>query len=164
MESLWGRLARMRLLKPTFEQPPPEDGPLTLLRRCDAGALEGGLSIATGVRPDELIGPLIAAIGGKARQLKVLEVCDDPSTITVQLGTEQHELRVDSLRALVQHLNKLLAKDASTRAIAILGEWEGALQLWCVDKRSLPHLLRESFFLAGNRRELSRLSAKVGVR
>jgi hypothetical protein len=155
----------MRLLKPTFEQPPPEDGhPLTLLQLCDAGALEGGLSIATGVRPDELIGPLIAAVGGEARQLKVLEVCDAPSTITVQLGTEQHELRVDSLRALVQRLNKLLAKDASARAIAILGEWETALQLWCVDKRSLPHLLRESFFLAENRRDLSRLSAKVGVR
>jgi len=168
------RLARMHLLKPSLEQEPAagnedRDAPVPsateeLLRLCDAAALEGGLSIAAGVRPDELIGPLTAAIGGSARGLKILEVRDSPTSITVQLGNERHELKVDGLRALARRFNDLLAKDDSARAIAVLGEHQDALQLWCVDKRSLPHLLQESFFRPENRRDLSRLSVKAGVR
>lgn len=173
METVRARLARMHLLKPSFEQeatldedrdaavPSAAEG---LLRLCAAGALEGGLSIAAGVRPDELIGPLTAGIGGSARRLKILEVRDSPAIITVQLGSERHELEVDSLRALARRFNDLLAKDDSACAIAVLGEHQDALQLWCVDKRSLAHLLREPFFRPENRRDLSRLSVKAGVR
>ena len=173
MEDLRGRLATMHLLKPSFEPelnqnkdrgkpgPSVDEG---LLQLCDAGALEGGLSIAAGVRADELIGPLTATAGGSARSLKVLEVRDSPPMITVQFGGEQHELKVESLRALVRRLNDLLANDDAARAIAVLGEWQEALQLWCLDKRSLALLLQEPFFRPENRRQLTRLSVKAGVR
>ena len=41
-----------------------------------------------------------------------------------------------------------------------LGEWNDALQLLCVDKRTLPGLLRESFFSPRNREALERPPAR----
>ena len=46
------------------------------------------------------------------------------------------------------------------RVIAVLGEWNDALQLLCVDKRALPKLLREGFFAPRNRDALERMTEK----
>ena len=58
-----------------------------LLKLCHAGKLKGGLSVALGVRPEELFGPLCAHIGGRARKLKLVDVRDVPALeLTVLLG------------------------------------------------------------------------------
>jgi hypothetical protein len=41
---------------------------------------------------------------------------------------------------------------------ALLGEWEDALQLWCVEKRRLKWLLAQPWFFPRNRGELQRLA------
>ena len=53
-------------------------GHQTLLVLCNDGLLDGGMSVALDLKPDELIGPLCERIGGKARTLKVLDARDDP--------------------------------------------------------------------------------------
>jgi hypothetical protein len=61
---------------------------------------------------------------------------------------------VSSLSDLVNELNRLFQEDPRARAIAVLGEWEDMLQLWCVPKEALSALLRESFFQPQNQAEL----------
>jgi len=126
-----------------------------LLLLCDAGALDGGLSVALDVRPDELIGPLCAAAGGSARSLKVLDVRDLPELeLRIAYGDLSEGWAVPDARALVHNLNDLLGADPAARAIAVLGEWQDSLQLWCVPKEKLGALFRESFFEPANRDEL----------
>jgi hypothetical protein len=136
---------------------PPEAHALTAL--CDAGVLEGGLSIALDLRPDELIGPLCEGIGGRARLLKVLDVRDDPEVaLIVDAGRGEESWDVRDPRDLVERCNEEFRDDAEACAVAVLGEWEDSLQLWCIPKRALSSLLRAPFFEAENR---ARLSAQV---
>jgi hypothetical protein len=138
---------------------PPEAHSLTAL--CDAGVLEGGLSIALDLRPDELIGPLCEGIGGTARALKVLDVRDDPEVaLIVDAGGGEESWEVRDPRDLVERCNDEFRDDAEARVVAVLGEWEDSLQLWCIPKRALSSLLRAPFFEAENR---ARLSALVPV-
>ena len=65
---------------------------------------------------------------------------------------------MEGLEGLVHNLNDLLKDDAGARAVAVLGEWQDALQLWCVDKRLLPKLWRERFFDPKNGGQLRELS------
>ena len=153
-------LARERLLKDrdaAAELLPRGDPPhVSLLRLCDAGLLEGGLTVSFGVRPDELIGPLTAAMGGAARNLKVEDVRERPVLeLHVRAGDVAERWEVEDLSALVHNLNSLYRDDAGVRAVAELGEWKDALQLWCVDKRVLSRLLRQSFFAPRNVRALT---------
>ncbi len=148
-------LARERLLKDreaAAEVLPRGEPPhVSLLRLCDAGLLEGGLSVALGVRPDELVGSLTAAMGGDARRFKVLDVRERPVLeLHVMAGDVTERWEVEDVPALVHNLNSLYRDSAGVRAVAELGEWEDALQLWCVDKRTLPHLLRQPFFSPRN--------------
>jgi len=135
---------------------PPEAHALTAL--CDAGVLEGGLTIALDLRPDELIGPLCERIGGSARTLKVLDVRDDPEVaLIVDAGRGEESWEVRDTRDLVERCNEEFRGDAEVRAVAVLGEWEDSLQLWCIPKRALSSLLRAPFFQAENRARLSAL-------
>ncbi|MCP3163387.1 hypothetical protein [Myxococcus qinghaiensis] len=161
MSSLLDVLTRERLLKDrdaaTELLPCGEPPHVSLLRLCDAGLLVGGLSVAYGVRPDELMGPLTLAMGGAARNLKVVDVRERPVLeLHVQAGDVTERWEVEDLSALVHNLNDLYRDAADVRAIAELGEWEDALQLWCIDKRTLPRLVRQPFFAPRNARALTR--------
>lgn len=130
-----------------------------LLRLCHAGKLKGGLSVALGVRPEELFGPLCAHIGGRARKLKLVDVRDVPVLeLTVLVGERTERWEVEDAAALVHNLNDLLREDVHSRAVALLGEWEDMLQLWCLPKRQLAGLLGERFFQPRNRRQLEELA------
>ncbi|MBX5480616.1 MAG: hypothetical protein IRZ16_02025 [Myxococcaceae bacterium] len=168
MAALLERLGRDGLLKRGVTPEPesaPRPGPphLELLTLCERGLLDGGLSVALGVRPDELIGPLCQAIGGSATRLRVVDVRDGPVLeLRIRYGEVEEPWEVEDLLALVHNLNDLFAGDPKARAVAVLGEWEDALQLWCVHKRDLPKLWRADYFAPRNRQELARLLAVAG--
>jgi hypothetical protein len=153
--SLKADLQRLGLLSEGAHVPPGQQ----LLALCDAGALDGGLSVALDLRPDELIGPLCERIGGSARLLKVLDVRDDPEVaLIIDAGNGEELWDVREPRDLVERCNEEFRDDAETRAVAVLGEWEDSLQLWCIPKRVLSSLLRAPFFQAENRARLSALA------
>lgn len=160
MSSVREQLRGLRLLEPAAAFGPPvetEGHPRgELLRLCHRGELRGGLSVALDVRADELIGPLSAAMGGSARKLRVLDVRDRPEPeLAIQLGqTTERWTLPEGLRSLIHNLNDLFRGDGSVRAVAVLGEWEDMLQLWCVEKGTLPRLWRTSFFDPENRGDL----------
>jgi hypothetical protein len=161
MASLLDSLERSRLLRDREAARevlhPAEPPHVSLLRLCDAGLLERGLTVALGVRPDELVGPLTMAMGGAARRFKVVDVRERPSLeLHVLAGEMSERWEVEDLPALVHNLNDLYREAPDVRAIAVLGEWNDALQLLCVEKRVLPRLLRERFFEPRNREALER--------
>jgi hypothetical protein len=115
--------------------------------------------VALGVRPDELVGPLTQAMGGAARGFKLVDVRERGTLeLHVLVGDSTERWEVEDLGALVHNLNDLYRDAPGVRAVAILGEWTDALQLLCVDKRSLPRLLRQSFFAPVNAPSLRRLA------
>ena len=153
--SLRTDLERLGLLAPDAQVP----ANATLLVLCEAGALDGGLSIALDLRPDELFGPLSERIGGAAKGIKVLDVRDDPEVaLVVDAGAGEEAWEVREARDLVERCNDAFRDDPTARAVAVLGEWEDMLQLWCVPKRALPALLRLPGFQAENRARLSGLA------
>jgi hypothetical protein len=163
MASLPDLLARERLLKDraaTTEVFVPGEPPeVSLLRLCDAGLLHGGLSVALGVRPDELVGPLTQAMGGAARGFKLEDVRERPTLeLHVVVGDRTERWEVEDLSALVHNMNDLYRDAPDVRAVAVLGEWADALQLLCVEKHSLPRLLRQPFFAPMNMRDLVQLT------
>ena len=165
MAPLLDLLARWRLLKDAEAARallrPEEPPPVGLLRLCDAGLLEGGLAVAWGVRPDELVGPLTHALGGAARRFKVVDVRERPVLeLHILAGTVSERWEVEDVAALVHNLNDVYRAEVDVRAIAVLGEWNDALQLLCVDKRALPRLLREGVLAPRNREALERLSER----
>jgi len=152
--SLKADLQHLGLLADGAHVPPEQQ----LLALCDAGALDGGLSIALDLRPDELIGPLCERIGGSALQLKVLDVREDPEVaLIVDAGNGEEGWEVREPRDLVERCNEEFRDDVEARVVAVLGEWEDSLQLWCIPKRALSSLLRAPFFQAENRARLSAL-------
>jgi hypothetical protein len=162
MAPLTDTLTRERLLKDPAAAAevlvPGEPPEVSLLRLCDAGLLHGGLSVALGVRPDELVGPLTQAMGGAARGFKLVDVRErNTLELHVLVGDSTERWEVEDLSALVHNLNDLYREEPHVRAVAILGEWSDALQLLCVEKRSLPRLLRQSFFAPLNTMYLRRM-------
>jgi hypothetical protein len=112
--------------------------------------------VALGVRPDELVGPLTLAMGGAARRLKVVDVRERPALeLHIQAGELSERWEVEDVPALVHNLNSLYQPEPQVRAVAVLGEWEDALQLWCLDKQVLPRLWRLPFFAPLNRADLA---------
>ena len=148
---LLAQLARRGLLRRT---PDPDEAGLpaagepaegVLLRLCQAGLLEGGLSVALDVRPDELFGPLVAQMGGPLRAVRLLDVRERPVLeLEVAWAGRSERWEVEGLEGLVHNLNSLLAEAGSRqgRPAAVLGEWQDALQVWCVPQTELPWLLR----------------------
>ena len=164
-ERLLERLGREGWLRPGFaedaEHGLDEGRPdAALLKICDAGGLEGGLSVALDVRPDELVGALCAAIGGSARSLRVVDVRERPAfTLVIAFRGVEERWEVEDGRGLAHNLNDLLRDDRSARAVAVLGDWEDGLQLWCVPKARLAELREAPYFRPENARTLVELSA-----
>lgn len=162
MASLPDTLAREQLLKDRAAAAevlvPGEPPEVSLLRLCDAGLLQGGLSVALDVRADELVGPLTQAMGGAARGFKLVDVRERPTLeLHVLVGELTERWEVEDLSAFIHNLNDLYRGAPDVRAIAVLGEWADSLQVLCVDKRSLPRMLRQPFFAPVNARDLARL-------
>ena len=153
--SLKAELQHLGLLNADAHVPPGQQLPAL----CDAGVLDGGLTVALDLRPDELIGPLCERIGGSARRLKVLDVREDPEiALIVDAGNGEEGWEIREPRDLVERCNEEFREDIEARAVAVLGEWEDSLQLWCIPKRALSSLLRAPFFQAENRARLSALA------
>jgi hypothetical protein len=136
-----------------FDSPTPQ----SMLRLCHAGALEGGLSVALDVRPDELVGPLSARVGGGARRLKVLDVREGPARLVLEVEREgrSEAWEVRGTVELVDRMNAAFAGDRLARGVALLGEYDEMWQLWCVPKSALPLLWSEPWFSPLNRAALS---------
>jgi hypothetical protein len=100
-------------------------------------------------------------MGGAARRFKVVDVRERPSLeLEILAGDVSERWEVEDLSELVHNLNDLYRETRDVRAIAMLGEWNDALHLLCVDKSALPRLLRESFFAPRNRDVLERLAPR----
>lgn len=119
----------------------------SLLRACSDGRLEGGLSLSLEALPDEVLGVLLRAVGGPALALRVLDVRGPRAggrltqlVVRAPAGTEA-TWRVDGAAALVRRLNTCFDRQADARALALLGEHEGMLQVWSLDKARLAALL-----------------------
>lgn len=137
MDSLLRTLDSLGLLK-AVAPPRPE---CSLAELCDIGALAGGLSAGAGVRPDELLGPLLHSIGGSALRAKVTDVREQRQlTLVLDLEGETLSWRTPTLLALARAANRTFAKDPAARQVLELGEWEHRLQLWCVPKSALRAL------------------------
>lgn len=148
------RLLALGLLAPAESLP---EGRPTLLQLCAEGALDGGLSVALDVRPDELVGFLAQRM--EVRNLRILEVRNEPPELWVQLGKKEERWAVPDLAALVSELNRAYRSASSVRAIALLGKRDDAHQLWCIPKAGLRALLEEGLLEAENAPELSSLVA-----
>ena len=151
-------LSRRGLLRPGVKPPSAARGPGALRVLCDAGALDGGLSVALDVRPDEAFGALCSAVGGQASKLKVLDVREQPAALLVRFDQTEESWDVPTLAALVHNLNDLLRSDPEARAIAVLGEWNDALQLWCLPKKVLADSWGAPYFDPLNADDLRSLS------
>lgn len=161
---LLATLADRRLLR----HPPEADMPglpragdpesVALLRLCHAGLLEGGLSVALDVRPDELFGPLLTQMGGRARAVRLLDVRERPVLeLTVSLDGKSERWEPEGLEGLVNNLNALLGGERDVRPVAVLGEWEDALQLWALPRSELGWALRGPLSRAHNAAALARM-------
>lgn len=150
------RLEALGLLVEETALPP---GRPTLRALCAAGALQGGLSVALDVRPDELVGALCQCM--EARGFSVLDVRIAPPELWVAVGDSKQRWAVPDVEALVQALNHAYRKEPRVRAIARLGEVDEARQLWCVPKAALAVLLEEGLLEAENAEELQALAAEA---
>jgi len=91
-------------------------------------------------------------------RFKLVDVRVRPAVeLHILAGDVSERWEVEDLPALVHNLNDLYRSAPDVRAVAVLGEWQDALQLLCIDKRALPRLLRERFFDPLNREALTRL-------
>ena len=78
--------------------------------------------------------------------------------LIVDAGNGEEGWEVREPRDLVERCNEEFRDDVEARAVAVLGEWEDSLQLWCIPKGALSSLLRAPFFQAENRARLSALA------
>ena len=147
------RLEELQLLQK--ERPPQE--PLRTL--CHHGFLLGGLSIALDVKIDEALGPLLEAIGGPARTLRVLDI--QGQVFSVKIGAVRHEWEIDGLESLIDTLNRGFSRSPEVKALVLLGEWEDMLQTWALPKPVVTALLKEEWFVPSN---LPGLKAALGQR
>lgn len=118
-------------------------GPVkNLLRACHGGRLVGGLSVSLRALPDEVVGALTHAMGGEAKRFKVLDVrVGTPMVMEVLWGELHEKWELENVEGLVHNLNDLFRSDAGVKVVAVLGEWEDMLQLWCLSREALGALL-----------------------
>lgn len=135
----------------------------SLVRACNAGRLVGGLSISLRATADEVVGPLVFAMGGAARRFRVLDVrTGTPLVLEVRFDQLVEKWEVEGVEGFVHNLNDLFRNEPDVKAVAVLGEWEDMLQLWCVPKDVLPKLLDARVLEdARNVRTLASLSGRA---
>jgi hypothetical protein len=107
--------------------------PASALEACEQGRLVGGLSISLRATADELVGPLTHAMGGAARDLKVLDVLG-PSPLRLELSW-RGSLKtwvVDDVEHLITRLDDFFGDEDDVKPLVILGEWEDQLQVWAL--------------------------------
>jgi hypothetical protein len=132
----------------------------SLLQLCHQGALEGGLSVALDVLPDEAVGALCSTVGGQASELRVTDVRKEPFALMIRSGSLEESWDVPDVTSLVHNVNDLFSADEKAKAIAVLGEWEDALQLWCVPKPDLGALFALREFQPRNEDDLRRAAGE----
>jgi hypothetical protein len=111
-----------------------------LLRACHSGRLVGGLSISLRALPDEVVGGLTHAMG--AAGFRVLDVRTGTPMVMEVAWREVHEKwEVEHVEGLVHNLNDLFRDEPTVKVVAVLGEWEDMLQLWCLSREVLGPLL-----------------------
>jgi hypothetical protein len=155
---LLAELQKRGLIRAGAKVPKSARGPAELLVLCDAGVLAGGLSVALDVQPDEVAGALCASIGGPAPRLKILDVRKKPFELLIQWEGQEESWDVPDVSALAHNLNDLLREEDAAKAVAVLGEWQDALQLWCVPKSELKELLGRPYFSPLNDADLESLA------
>ncbi len=112
-----------------------------LARACHLRWLTGGLSFAATLRPDDALGPLLYALGGAARRLRVLDVSTgNPSVFDIAFDERREQWTIADLPELIGHLNALFRNDDSVKAVVSLGEWEDMQQWWCLPKHTINRL------------------------
>ncbi len=127
----------------------------TLKALCDAGRLEGGLSVSCRALPEEVIGALVTAMGGALASLRVLDVrTQKPLGLEVQWKDVHEWWDVDGVPELVEALDELALEEPSARVLVDLGEHEGAWQLWCVPRARLAGLFTARLLDAARNRDL----------
>lgn len=152
------KAARLEQLQLLQKERPPEE-PLRTL--CHHGFLRGGLSIALDVKIDEALGPLLEAMGGPARMLRVLDI--QGPVFSVKIGATQHEWELDGIESLVDTLNRVFASSTVVNALVLLGEWEDMLQVWALPKPIIRRLLDEEWFRPSNTPGLTAALAPRGA-
>lgn len=135
-----------------------------LVALCHEGLLVGGLSVARDVLPDELFGPLITLMGPPLSGARLTEVRGRaPVELSVSLLGDTALVVADSSEELVSRLNELAHARGGERLVAVLGEWQDMVQLWCVSRRNLAPLLARGLLPARNAAQISKqLSSKSG--
>ncbi len=128
-----------------------------ILAWCHAGQLAGGISISLRVTPDEAAGALCHAMGGIAQKLRVLDVRGtQPMQLEIRTPSGAVEKwEVDGLPGLIHNLNDLFKDEPAVKRLAILGEWEDMLQVWCVIPAQLPELFTQRWFRLVNNHDLT---------
>jgi hypothetical protein len=122
--------------------------PPSLLEACDSERLLGGLSISKRATPDELAVWLANAMGGRARQLRVLDVRGDE--LEVSCGPLHEKWKVADVHALIARLNETFCDDeegdpgARVKWLVELGEYEGSWQVWALAPELVDGLLGTS--------------------
>jgi hypothetical protein len=106
------------------------------------------MSIELDVKVDEALGPLLEAVGGPARTMKVLDI--QGRVFSVRLGPVQHEWELDGLESLVDTLNLAFAAAPEVKALVLLGEWEDMLQVWALPRPVVRTLLAHDWFRPSN--------------
>ena len=148
------RLEQLQLLQ---KERPPEE-PLRTL--CHHGFLRGGLSIALDVKIDEALGPLLEALGGPARMIRVLDI--QGQVFSVKIEQVEHEWELDGIESLIDTLNRVFAVSSEVKALVLLGEWEDMLQVWALPKLVVKQLLAEEWFRPSNLPGLTAALAQRG--
>ncbi len=116
-------------------------GPVkNLLRACHSGRLVGGLSVSLRALPDEVVGGLTFAMG--AAGFRVLDVrTGTPMVMEISWGPVHEKWEVENVEGLAHNLNDLFCEAPAVKVVAVLGEWEDMLQLWCLAREVLGPLL-----------------------
>ncbi|MFO0598790.1 MAG: hypothetical protein U0228_26020 [Myxococcaceae bacterium] len=146
----WQRLRTLGLLS-------GDEVPRSVLQACHEERLTGGLSLSLRATADEVVVWLANAMGGRAKSVRLLDVRTSPAVMEVRLTSAdgavvEEQWPLAGLEALISRLNDEFAEDEGVRLLAVLGEFEGMLQVWAL-RPDVLELLLDTGVLEGARNE-----------